>query len=114
MALAAMLSTATHEEAARKLGITSRTLRNYLKDPEFSARYEEANKSLVHNATSQIQRCLAPAIAALREIAEDESAGLNARVNAAKGLLEYGIRLSEIGDIYKRLEKLEETMEEST
>lgn len=58
-------------------------------------------------ATQQIQRSLAPAISTLQSIAEDENAGLNARVSAAKGLLEYGIRLAELNDIYRRIEELE-------
>ncbi len=106
-ALAALLSSATREEAAEKAGCTTRTLINYLKDPEFLQRYERAHSDLVTVATQQIQRSLAPAISTLQSIAEDENAGLNARVSAAKGLLEYGIRLAELNDIYRRLEELE-------
>lgn len=106
-ALAALLSSATREEAAAKAGCTTRTLINYLKDPEFLQRYERAHSDLVTVATQQIQRSLAPAISTLQSIAEDENAGLNARVSAAKGLLEYGIRLAELNDIYRRIEELE-------
>ena len=106
-ALAALLSSATREEAAAKAGCTKRTIINYLKDPEFLQRYERAHSDLVTVATQQIQRSLAPAISTLQSIAEDENAGLNARVSAAKGLLEYGIRLAELNDIYRRIEELE-------
>ncbi len=106
-ALAALLSSTTREEAAAKAGCSKRTLINYLKDPEFQQRYEKAHSDLVTAATQQIQRSLAPAISTLQSIAEDESAGLNARVSAAKGLLEYGIRLAELNDVYHRIEELE-------
>lgn len=106
-ALAALLTSSTHEEAAKKAGISSRTLRNYLADQEFARRYQQGGADLVDAATKQIQRSLAPAITALREIAEDAEAGRGARVQAARALLEYGIRLSEIGDIYQRLAELE-------
>lgn len=111
-ALAAMLSCPSMEAAAAKAGISSRTLRNYLKDPEFAEEYRKVNSQLVTAATLQIQRSLAPAISTLREIAEDGSANMTARIQAARGLLEYGIRLSELGDVYARIEALEAAMED--
>lgn len=109
-ALAALLTSQTQEEAANKLGITARTIRQYLQDPEFSQKYKEASSNLITDATEQIQKSLSPAIATLRNIAEDENAVLNARVSAARGLLEYGIRLAELSELYKRIEELEERL----
>lgn len=110
-ALAALLACNTQEEAAARAGISSRTLRNYMKDPDFSQQYHRAKGQLVEAATLQIQRGLAPAINTLREIAEDGGANMPARIQAARGLLEYGIRLSELGDVYRRIEELEAAME---
>lgn len=84
-----------------------------MKDPEFRQRYEKAHSDLVTAATHQIQRSLAPAISTLKGIAEDKTAGTNARVSAAKGLLEYGIRLAELNDVYRRIEELENSLENS-
>ena len=109
-----MLSSETREEAAAKAGCTKRTLINYLKDPEFRSRYEKAHSDLVTAATQQIQRSLAPAISTLKNIAEDKTAGTNARVSAAKGLLEYGIRLAELNDVYRRIEDLENSLESAS
>ena len=109
-ALAALLACPTHEAAAEKAGITSRTLRTYLKDQEFAAEYQKRSSQLVSAATMQIQRSLAPAISVLQEIAEDKSANMSSRIQAARGLLEYGIRLSELGDVYARIEALEMTV----
>ena len=106
-ALAALVTCPTQEAAAKQAGISSRTLRNYLKDPEFSEEYKKRTGQLVTAATLQIQKSLAPAINALLEIAVDQEAGMMARVQAARGLLEYGIRLSELSDIYARIEALE-------
>ena len=110
-ALAALVSCPTQEAAAARAGISSRTLRNYMKDPEFAEEYRKRNSQLVTAATLQIQRSLAPAINTLREIAEDSSANMTARIQAARGLLEYGIRLSELGDVYARIEALEAAIE---
>ena len=121
--IAALLATSTREEAAEKLGINSRTIRRYFDDPEFLKLYTEATKGIISNSTHQIplqsrraveiQKSLSPAITTLKAIVEDKDANIHARVSAARSLLEYGIRLTEINDIGKRLDALEKLMEES-
>lgn len=111
--IAALLATSTREEAAEKLGINSRTIRRYFDEPEFLELYNEAAKAIISNSTEQIQKSLSPAISTLKAIVEDDSANIHARVSAARSLLEYGIRLTEINDIGKRLDTLEKLMEES-
>ena len=110
--IAALLVTSTREEAAEKLGINSRTIRRYFDDPEFLKLYTEATKGIISNSTQQIQKSLAPAISTLKAIVEDENTNVHARVSAARSLLEYGIRLTEISDIGDRLDKLEEAIGE--
>ena len=111
--IAALLATSTREEAAEKLGINSRTIRRYFDDPEFLKLYTEATKGIISNSTQQIQKSLSPAITTLKAIVEDKDANIHARVSAARSLLEYGIRVTEINDIGKRLDALEKLMEES-
>ena len=111
--IAALLATSTREEAAEKLGINSRTIRRYFDDPEFLELYNEAAKAIISTSTEQIQKIHSPAISTLKAIVEDEDANIHARVSAARSLLEYGIRLTEINDIGKRLDALEKLMEES-
>ena len=96
--IAALLATSTREEAAEKLGINSRTIRRYFDDPEFLKLYTEATKGIISNSTQQIQKSLSPAITTLKAIVEDKDANIHARVSAARSLLEYGIRLTEIND----------------
>lgn len=78
----------------------------------FLERYNEATKGIISNSTEQIQKSLSPAITTLKAIVEDDSANIHARVSAARSLLEYGIRLTEINDIGARLDKLEEAISE--
>ena len=48
-ALAALLTQPTKEKAAAAAGITSKTLRSYLDDPEFQCEYRKAfDLSLIH------------------------------------------------------------------
>ena len=107
-ALAALLTYPTHEKAAEAAGITSRTLRVYLQDPEFRAAYEKAFAGLVETATRQAQQSLTPALLTLRSIAQDKSQSASARIAASRTLLEYGLRLTEITDIIKAMEEVDD------
>ena len=65
-AIAALLSSPSREEAARKCGLTSRTLRAYFQNNEFCEAYRSAFQELTENATRQAQRLLSPALDTLR------------------------------------------------
>lgn len=106
-ALQCLLICPTRKEAAEMAGITQKTLYNYLSDPEFKAAYERSVSSIVDDAARQCQQCLNPAITALKSICEDESQIPTARVSAARSLIEYALRLSEISNILKTLEGTE-------
>lgn len=111
-ALAALLSCSSKEKAAQKAGVTSRTLRNYLNDDDFRRAYQQAFGELVDDATRQAQKSLSPALGTLQEIAKNPEAPVSARIQAARALLEYGIKLIEINDLQARLSALEANMGE--
>lgn len=110
-ALLALLTNPTREKAAKAAGITSKTLRGYLADPEFQAEYKKAFAGLVEDATRKVQQTLEPAVAVLREIMEDSSENGQVRVSAARSVLEYGLKMTEQTDILTRLQELEAAME---
>ena len=110
-ALLALLTNPTKERAAEAAGITSKTLRGYLADPEFQAEYKKAFADLVEDATRKVQQTLEPAIAVLREIMEDRSENGQVRVSAARSVLEYGLKMTEQTDILTRIQELEAAME---
>ena len=58
-------------------------MREYLKDPEFVRRYDNA------------------------DIVSDQAQPASVRVSAARSLLEYGLRFTEFNDILRDLERLE-------
>ncbi|MCI8524341.1 MAG: hypothetical protein HFF17_00095 [Oscillospiraceae bacterium] len=107
-ALVALLTQPTKEKAAAAAGITSKTLRNYLDDPEFQAEYRKAFAGLVENATRKVQQTLEPAVAVLKDIMEDSGENGQVRVTAARSVLEYGLRMTEQLDILERIKALEE------
>ena len=105
--LAALLTCNTKQEAAALVGVTTRTIYEYLQDPAFKNQYEAEKRKLIERASEQIQRSLEPSITALRSIAEDATAGKTARVQAARTLLEYGLRLAEYTTLEERVTALE-------
>lgn len=66
----------------------------------------------MNDATRQAQKNLSPALDTLQEIAGDREVPASARIQAARTLLEYGIKLTEINDLQSRLAALEQNMED--
>lgn len=111
-AMAALLSSDTQTEAAEKAGISERTLRGYLAEPEFSAEYYRRKRQLVSDATRQIQTSYQAAINALRGIVENEKSSESGRISAARALLEYGLKFTESHELMVRVEELENQVKE--
>ena len=111
-ALQALLVSRTRAEAAKAAGIGESTLREYMKDPEFSERYREAFGNLVQDATRQAQQALTLALSTLTEIMENTGEQATARIQAARYLVEYALRLGEQCDLLARLERLEAAVKE--
>lgn len=112
-ALQALLVSRTRAEAAKAAGIGESTLREYMKDQEFMARYREAFGSLVQDATRQAQQTIAPALSTLKEIMEDGDEQATARIQAARATLEYALKLTEQTDILEQLRELEKWRDET-
>ena len=68
---------------------------------------------MIEDAAAQAKQSLNPALSCLREIVEDVDATATARIQAARSLLEYGLRLTEITDIMKQIDELEKWKEET-
>ena len=111
-ALQALLVSRTRAEAAKATGIGESTLREYMKDPEFLDRYREAFGNLVQDATRQAQQALTLALSTLTEIMENTGEQATARIQAARYLVEYALRLGEQCDLLARLERLEAAVKE--
>lgn len=109
-AIVALLNSPTRAAAAEASGVGVSTLRRWLQDPEFKSAYNTALTELLEDVTRQAQRSLSPAIKALAEIVEDEGQLATARISAARSILEYGLKLTEVADIMTRLIALEESL----
>lgn len=111
-ALSALLTSKTKLEAAEKAGITGRTMRRYFENPEFCQRYREAFAGVVQDATRRAQQLLEPALSTLQTVMEDEEIPAQARITAAKSIIDYSLKLTEQADILEQLRELERWKEE--
>lgn len=107
-ALAALLSTATQKEAAKKAGISTRTLSAYLADPDFRKKYGEELQKITHSASVKLKKYMGEAVEVLHITATDQETGATARVAAARAILDYGLKVSEMEDLRNKLEEIEE------
>lgn len=112
-ALQALLVCRTRAEAAKTAGVGESTLRGYLKEPEFLARYREAFGALVQDAARQAQQTISPALSTLQEIMQDSGVQASIRIQAARSTLEYALKLTEQADILEQLQELEKWRDES-
>lgn len=94
-------------------GVAESTLRCYLRDSEFVDRYKQAFGDMMRDAARQAQQTLSPALSTLREIMEDKGEQAQARITAARSVLEYSLKLCEQTDILEQLRELEKWKMES-
>ena len=86
-------------------------MRAYLQDPEFSERYRQACGDLLRDAAQQARQGISPALEALQEITEAQ-ANPQARIMAARAVLDVALKLEERVDFLERLERLEKMQKE--
>ena len=94
-ALAALLTNPTTAAAARACGLSDRVLTKYKSLPHFAAALEEGREAQLSEAVNSLAASYGAAVGTLRSIAENPKEQAQARVNAAKALLDYGLRFSE-------------------
>lgn len=104
-AITALLTCATIGKAAEVAGVSERTLRSWLQQPEFRAAYRTARRQVVEAAVAHLQRASGAAVRTLRR---NLSCGKSAvEVRAALGILEQSMKGVELIDLEERMAALE-------
>lgn len=106
-ALAALVTSPTIRAAAEAAGMDYRTIRRYLEDREFLSEYRHITTEMLADARMRGQQLLSPAMETLAEICTNQAAKPTERIAAARSILEWATRLTELTDIVERLEALE-------
>jgi hypothetical protein len=105
LAVAALLSEPTIEAAATKAGVSTRTLKTWLKDPTFLAAYRQARAQIVEAAVTRLQQAATAAVLTLHRNLTCGRPG--AEIAAAKTVLEQALRGVDFFDLLGRVEQLE-------
>lgn len=97
----------TAESAASKCGISARTVRRRLQDPQFKDRLDELHHEIISRGSSMLTAASAEAIKTLLDVLKKETASPHVRVSASRALLELSYKYREIVELRSDLTKLE-------
>jgi hypothetical protein len=111
--LAALLTSNSRKEAAKKAGVSESSIYDYLRDPDFNMKFTEAQGRILEDACNQIQRNLQPAITFLKDVVTDPRTSKAYRIQAARTIIEFSLKFSETVNFEKRLKAIEDA-EDST
>jgi len=101
----ALLTEPTIVAAAQMVGVSEKTLDRWLADPTFAATYRAARKKVFDQAVNTLRAASTEAVQTLRDALSDVSSSI--RLRAALGILDFGIKITEMTDIEERLTALE-------
>jgi hypothetical protein len=106
-AIVALISHRSIEEAARVVGIGTRTMFGWLQRPEFDAAYRGARRATFSQSIARLQQAAGAAVATLMKIMVDPNAPAASRVRAADCVLNHATKAIEIEDLEVRIRHLE-------
>lgn len=101
----------TTRAAAEAAKVSEATIWRWLADPIFASTYREARGRLLEGTLTALQSASVDAVACLREVINDKSAQVPARVSAAKAVLELSLKAREVLKVEERMAYLEKCLE---
>lgn len=111
--LSALVATHTITEAARIAGVSERTIYARLADDDFRAEYDKRRRETLDHACKRLQTALTDAVDVLTSIMQDGRINASNRITAARSVLEYGVKLTELTDLAARVAALETAAKEA-
>jgi hypothetical protein len=112
-AIAALLTHRTIDEAAKAVGVASKTLLRWLQLPEFRAAYHQARRDAFSQCTARLQQASSAAVSTLLKVMVDQNSPAASRVRAADCVLSHSSKAIELDDIETRVTELEQAAEKS-
>lgn len=100
---------ATVENAARKAGVSERTVYRRLDDPAFRGRIEQLRIDMVQGAVSMLTAAALESVKTMLEL-QNGNTPPGVRLGAARAIMELGVKMREALELEKRLQALEEQM----
>jgi DNA-binding MurR/RpiR family transcriptional regulator len=107
-AIAALLTHRNVEESAKAAGVSTATLKRWMRLPEFQGAYREARREVVLQTNARMQQNSGVAASVLFKLMADPATPPSIRARTAQCILECANRSLELEDIEVRLARLEE------
>jgi len=108
-ALSFLLQGESIKDAARKTKISQSSLYEWMKEPEFQERLQEARETLFHEGLSQLKSAMIEASDVLKKLLKSDDEAQ--RRLAARAIFDYGLRGFDLQEIEDRLSKIEEILD---
>ena len=112
-AIAALLTARNVEEAAKSVGVATKTLLRWMKEPEFQKAYREARRTAYSHAVAKLQQGATAAATTLLKVMVDPSTPSSVRIRAAECIMNHSSKAIEIEDVEARVAELERAAEAS-
>jgi hypothetical protein len=113
-AIAALLTRPSIEDAARGVGVSEKTIRRWLQDPQFNARYLQARRDSVRQASARMQQATGAAGTIILRLMTDPNVPPAVRLRAAECVFDHAIKGVELEDIEARVAVLEQATANGT
>jgi hypothetical protein len=113
-AISALLSQPTLKAAAEVAGIGEKTLWRWLQNEDFQDAFMEVRRQLVQQVLSNIQRSMSKAVNTLLEVMDDPDSPASSKVQAARSIIDVGLKGLELEDFELRLSRLEDHLPRAT
>lgn len=110
-AIGALLSESTVAKAAAQAKVGERTLYRWLDDPTFADAYRKARYAAVHQAISRLEHASSRAVTVLTSIMDDTGVPARDRLAAARTVIEFSFKATDIEDFEERLQAMEQRYE---
>lgn len=110
-AVIALLTARNHEEAAKSVGVSPKTLQRWQKLPEFDRAFREARMTAFRQSLARLQQASVPAVTTLLKVMVDPATPLAVKARCAYYILDQTRRGVETEDIEARVSELERAAE---
>ncbi len=110
-AIAALLTQRNVDEAAKSIGVATKTLLRWMKNPDFDSEYRSAKRAAYGQAVARLQQGTSAAATTLLKTMIDASTPASVKVRAAEAIFNHAAKAIEIEDIEARVAELERAAE---
>ena len=110
-AIAALLTRPSIEEAARVLPVEPKTLRRWMREPEFQKEYLLARRESVSQAIARAQQNVGAAVTTTLKLMVDQATPASVRLRASEHIVNISVKGVEVEDVEARVSELERAAE---